>query len=105
MDINSTLQGSWTHSYEEDEGEVQVYRRSDSFAFPASRRGRETLSFGTGGQMSNSMPGPDDRQQHSSGTVTGLGMNRYRFDGGADPGKVIEVVSAAPDRLCLRLAG
>ena len=105
MELDPNLLGSWTHSYEEDEGDVQVYRRSDAFAFPPSRRGRETLRFDPGGQVTNSLPGPDDRQRHSSATVTALGMNRYRFEGGVAAGTVIEVVEVTPETLRLRRSG
>lgn len=94
--------GSWTHSYEEDAGDVQVYRRSEAFAFPPSRRGRETLAFGDGGRMTNSTPGPDDRPQRSSGTVTALGRNRFRLQAGNGAGMQIEVVEATPDALRIR---
>ena len=93
------LQGSWTHSFEEDEpGDVQVYRPTHSFAFPPARRGRECLEFGAGGQVEQSMPGADDRPRSSSAGVTALGMNRYRLGG-----TVIEVLEMTADRLRLRV--
>ncbi len=94
--------GRWTHSYEEDVGDVQVYRRSETFLFPPSRRGRETLAFGEGGQLTNSTPGPDDRARHSSGSVTALGRNRFRLRTGESAGSDIEVVEVAPDALRIR---
>lgn len=102
---NAGLQGSWTHSHEEDEaGAVQVYRPTHSFAFPPSRRGRESLEFGSGGLVEQSTPGPDDRPRASAAGVTALGMNRYSLGGSAAaPGKVIEVIEMTPERLKLRL--
>ena len=92
------LGGTWAHSFEEDEGEVQVYRPRDTFAFPPSRRGRETLDFRDAGQVVSGMPGPDDRQVHARADVTALGMNRFRLG----DARVIEVVEAGPDILKVR---
>ena len=96
------LGGSWAHSFEEDEGDVRLYRPA-SFAFPPSRRGRQSLDFGNAGQLVSGMPGPDDRQRLSSSALTPLGMNRFRVDGGEAPGQVIEIVEARPDLLKVRL--
>ena len=52
---------TWAHSFEEDEGDIQVYRPRDTFPFPPSRRGRETLVFDPSGRAASGMPGPDDR--------------------------------------------
>ncbi|MEC5160774.1 MULTISPECIES: hypothetical protein [unclassified Janthinobacterium] len=91
--------GSWTHSFEEDEGGVHLYRPTRSFPFPPSRRGRETLEFGAAGRMLTGVPGPDDRRVLTDAGLTPLGMNRFRLEGGIMPGKVIEIVEAQPDRL------
>lgn len=93
--------GAWTHSFEEDEGDVQVYRPSTGFPFPPARRGRETLVFGPDGTVTGGAPGADDRPQRSAVAVTPLGMNRFRFDGGPLAGQV-EVVESGPDILRLR---
>jgi hypothetical protein len=98
-----SLVGAWTHSFEEDEGDVQVFRPAHAFAFPLSRRGRESLEFGANGDVKTSAPGPDDRYRASTSSLTALGMNRYRI--GAAGGKseqVVEVVEQAPDLLKLR---
>ncbi|GGX84818.1 hypothetical protein GJV26_05800 [Massilia dura] len=52
---------TWAHSFEEDEGDIQVYRPRDTFPFPSSRRGRETLVIDPSGHAMTAMPGPDDR--------------------------------------------
>jgi len=78
---------------------VLVYRPTHSFAFPPSRRGRETLEFGNAGQVVPGMPGPDDRPRSTSSSLTALGMNRFRLDGAGAPGQVIEIVEAGPDVL------
>lgn len=94
--------GRWTHSYEEDGSDVQVYRPTDTFAFPPSRRGRETLEFGAAGQLESGMPGPDDRQRKTSRVVTPLGMNRFRLASEGMPAQVLEVVETGPDVLKVR---
>ncbi len=94
--------GSWTHSFEEDAGDVRTYRPSQGWAFPPARRPRATLAFGPGGAVEIGTPGPDDRLRRTSATVTALGMQRFRLDsGGASLGQ-IELVAATPDRLKLR---
>lgn len=94
----SGLSGTWAHSFEEDEGDVQVYRPYGSFPFPPSRQGRETLDFQATGQVSTGMPGPDDRIKETAAGVTALGMNRFRL-GNA---RVIEVLESGPDVLKIR---
>jgi len=97
------LGGSWAHSFEEDEGNVRVYRPTRSFAFPPSRRGRDTLEFGGAGEVTVGVPGPDDRTRRTPSRLVALGMNRYRLDAATGaPGQVIEIVEAAPDVLKLR---
>ena len=92
------LSGTWAHSFEEDEGDVQVYRPHDSYPFPPSRQGRETLDFRGAGQVISGMPGPDDRQLHSAADLTPLGMNRYRLG----DTRVIEVLESGHDLLKVR---
>lgn len=96
----TTLSGTWAHSYEEDEGEVQVYRPYDTYPFPPSRQGRETLDFRDPGQVVSGMPGADDRQVPSAASLTPLGMNRFRLG----DARVIEVLESRPDVLKLRPA-
>jgi hypothetical protein len=97
------LCGSWTHSFEEDEAGLQVYRPTRSFAFPPSRRGREVLEFGAGGEVAMGAPGPDDRPRFRHASLTELGMSRYSVGGTAEqPGQVIEVVEATPEVLKVR---
>jgi hypothetical protein len=93
----ASIQGSWTHSFEEDQGDVLVYRPTHSFAFPPAQRGRETLEFGAGGSLTERAPGPDDRPRDTVGRWTALGINRFRLSltAGA-PDRVIEVVEQTP---------
>ncbi|SFE04327.1 hypothetical protein [Nitrosomonas sp. Nm166] len=98
----ASIQGSWTHSFEEDQGDVQVYRPTHSFAFPPAR-GRDTLEFGEGGELIKQVPGPDDRPRSLRGNWTALGMNRFRLEGTMDaPGQVIEVVEQTTSVLKIR---
>ncbi len=97
----SAPSGAWTHSFEEDEGEVLVFRPSQSFAFPPSRRFRETLAF-QGGTVVSGMPGPDDRTRHETSSITGLGKNLVRFEDGERSGQVYEMVEVNGDKLTLR---
>ena len=98
---NPAPTGAWTHSFEEDEGDLLVFRPSMSFSFPPSRRFRETLVF-EGDSVTSGMPGPDDRTQHSSGSITVLGNNLFRFEEGERSGQVFEMVEVNSDRLVLR---
>lgn len=97
---SSGLSGAWTRSFEEDEGNVQVYRPSNSFTFPPGRRGRETLDFDTPGQVVTGAPGPDDRLQRTTSSLTSLGMGRFRIG----DTRVIEVIQSAGDILKVRAA-
>jgi hypothetical protein len=92
------LSGAWTHSFEEDEGDVQVYRSSNSFAFPAARRARETLEFPTPGQVVTGVPGPDDRLRRTNCSLTPMGMGRFRIG----EARVIEVIQSTSDILKVR---
>jgi hypothetical protein len=96
MNDLAAMQGRWMHSFEEDEADVRVYR-PQSFAFPPSRRPRESLELGTSGTVGTGMPGADDRTRWTTANLVALGANRYRIDG-----RVVEVVEASPERLRLR---
>lgn len=97
------VRGSWTHSFEEDEAGVLVYRPTHSFTFPPARAGRETLEFGEGGKLTEWAIGPDDRPQATTDRWTALGMNRFTLGGTADaPQRVIEVIEVTQDILKIR---
>lgn len=96
--------GSWTHSFEEDEAGVLVYRPTHAFTFPPARRGRETLEFGADGQLTTLMPGPDDRPlARPAGQLKAVGSNRYALmdEMASVPQRVIEVIEATPEILKL----
>jgi len=97
------LRGSWTHSFEEDDSESLVYRPTDNFAFPPSRRGRDILEFGEGGELTELTPGPDDRPRATERRWRALGMNRYGVGDMPDaPGHVLEIVEVGPELLKIR---
>lgn len=105
MDQGATaIGGSWTHSFEEDEGGVLTYRPTHTFAFPPSRRGREILEFGEGGELTEQTPGPDDRPRATeAGRWRALGMNRYGVGGmSGAPAQVLEIVEATSEILKVR---
>lgn len=96
-----TISGSWTHSFEEDDAGIEVYRPTATFAFPPSRKGRQVLEFsseeGVAG-VTALAPGPDDRPRAAPGGVLrALGAGRYA-DGA---GKVLEIIDATPAMLKL----
>ncbi|GAA2759390.1 hypothetical protein [Actinopolymorpha rutila] len=93
-----SVQGSWTHSFEEDASGIEVYRPTDTFPFPPARRGRERLTF-DGDQVIVSVPGPDDRTRPR----TTLGQVRPgRFGEASTGAEGFEIVEAAPDVLRIR---
>lgn len=102
--------GSWTHSFEEDAGGIEVYRPTATFAFPPCRQGRKVLLFdaeegaaGGGVRMTSMSPGPDDRPRAAAvARLLPLGMGRYALAGAQAPQQVLEIVEATPD--ILRLA-
>ncbi|MDN2708210.1 hypothetical protein O0880_02105 [Janthinobacterium sp. SUN118] len=103
--------GSWTHSFEEDAGGIEVYRPTATFAFPPSRKGRKVLEFGTGEKtgeegaatLTAMSPGPDDRPRAGAADrLVPLGMGRYGLGGtAAAPQEVLEIIEATPDILKL----
>ena len=103
MNQGAAPRGSWTHSFEEDEPGVQVYRPMHSFAFPPTRAGRETLEFGAGGELIEYTPGPDDRPREKRGRWKALGMNRFALGGMTNaPERVIEIIEITRDILKIR---
>jgi hypothetical protein len=94
--------GSWTHSFEEDEGDVRVYRPNGSFTFPPARAPRETLELHAGGDLTVHGPGPDDRPRANQGNWSTLGANRLRLSPAGASDQDIEVIEATPEILKLR---
>jgi hypothetical protein len=95
------LHREWVHSHEEDRDDHLVFRPA-SFKFPPSR-GRRSIDLRRDGTVGHARPGPTDRRQLSEG--------RWEIDGhtlklfpptASKPTEILEIVSAAPDRLVLR---
>jgi hypothetical protein len=84
MENIPSVEGGWAHSFEEDQGDIQVYRPRATFAFPPSRRGRETLDLNASGGVTAGMPGPGD------GMVPREGQPRF------------DIIEAGPDILKVR---
>ena len=97
------LHQEWVHSHEEDHGDDMVFRPA-SYRFPPSR-GRRSIELRPGGSLTRGGPGPTDRRVRSEGRweVDGRTMKLYPASS-ATPTEVLEIVSAAPDRLVLRSA-
>lgn len=95
----SVLNGSWSHSHEEDRDDVQVFRPGDH-AFPPSR-GRTGFTLRADGTAGVGSPGPDDRGASSEGGTWKLEGDVLDVRG---PGwaATYEVVTADQDHLELR---
>ncbi|MFD2081717.1 hypothetical protein SAMN05421678_11776 [Actinopolymorpha cephalotaxi] len=92
-----SVQGSWTHSFEEDTPGIEVYRPTDTFPFPPAR-GRVRLVF-DGDQVVEWAPGPDDRPRPRA-TLDRVGPGTFREpETGADG---FEIVEATQDVLRIR---
>ena len=70
-DVGQSLEATWIHSHEEDQGDRLVFR-GPTFEFPPSR-GRTGFTLKSDGVVEVVGPGPNDRRQVSSGrwTLTG----------------------------------
>ena len=91
--------GEWTHSQEEDEDEVLVYRRAESFAFPPTRAGRDGLRVSPSGQIVALAPGADDRPRPTGIRV--LPGEEQPDDDFREVG-MLEVLEASPTVLRIR---
>jgi len=90
--------GEWTHSHEEDAAGVLVYRRAESFPFPPTRGGRDSLRVDGAGQIVALEPGPDDRPRPRGIRVLSDGPDSV----GPTTGSAIEVVESTDNVLKIR---
>ena len=96
------VSGQWLHSFEEDSGDLQVYRPASADFAPA-RRPRQGLLIDAQGGLHLQLPGPDDRLLPASEAATPLGMGRHRLPPSmAQAGPVLEIVEQTADRLVVR---
>lgn len=100
------LAGEWTHSHEEDEAGVLVYRRAESFPFPPTRGGRDSLRVDGEGQITALAPGPDDRPRPTGIRVfsadSGNADSGNADSGNADSGNALEIIEATENVLKIR---
>jgi hypothetical protein len=92
--------GRWMHSFEEDRGDVLVYRPPDH-DFPLAR-GRDGIEFAPDGSFVEWAIGRGDAGQAVPGrwrTADGDAVEVATDSGG---GQVLEILQVAPDRLEIR---
>ncbi|KGJ72221.1 hypothetical protein GY21_16830 [Cryobacterium roopkundense] len=89
--------GEWTHSHEEDQAGVLVYRRTESFPFPPTRGGRDSLRVDSSGQITALAPGPDDRPRPTGIRVLAGGTAET-----AAPDSSIEIIESTDNVLKIR---
>jgi hypothetical protein len=95
------LIGHWVHSHEEDTATEMVFRPAH-FNFPRSR-GRASIELQPDALIERG-PGPGDAATETRGTwsVTEDGRLSLFHDAGKKVGRVLNIVSAQPDRLVVR---
>jgi hypothetical protein len=101
-DLRPQLVGQWLHSFEEDEGDIRVYR-PESFAFPRAR-GRPGIEFRPNGEFVDLSVGPADANLPALGSwdLEGPGQIAIRFDEPARSAQRLDVVELQPGLLKLR---
>ena len=82
--VSTQLFQAWTHSFEEDDGGVQVYRPS-SYRFPAQRRPRESVEFRADGTFTLLNPGPADKRERIEGRWQADAPGRLRVTTSRNP--------------------
>jgi hypothetical protein len=92
----------WSHSFEEDTGDVHVYRPAE-YPFPPAR-GRGGLELALDGTFVEWAVGRGDARQPVAGRwqEEAPGRVRVSFDADARPAFDLEIVAAAPDVLKVR---
>lgn len=102
QDASGFAPGQWLHAYEEDLGDLRVYRPA-GVDFAPTRRPREGLLIDAQGGLHLQLPGPDDRLLPASEAATALGMGRHRLPPSANQaGQVLEIIEQTAARLVLR---
>jgi hypothetical protein len=96
-----SLVGAWTHSHEEDDGEILVYRPS-AWDFPPAR-GRDSLELRGDGTLARRNPGPDDRSVVNPGTWDLVGHRLGLYQSGTSE-IFFDVDEVSDDRLVVRRA-
>jgi len=96
------LQQRWLHSHEEDTGETTVFRPS-SFKFGPSR-GRSGFELRPNGELVESLIAPVDGSLRKAGKweLSPAGKLSFYHDDPSKPAKVLEIKSAAKDKLVIK---
>jgi len=100
-DGRNGVTGRWMHSFEEDHGDVLVYRPPDH-DFPRAR-GRDGIEFAPDGSFVEWAIGRGDAQQAVPGrwrTADSGGAVEVATDRGGE--QVLEILQVSPDRLEVR---
>ena len=95
------LAQAWTQSHEEDTASEMVFRPS-SFNFAPSR-GRRSFQLGAGGELHDSIPGPDDRPQGRTGNWRLVDSDQLELapSGAGGPTEQMKVLSVEPGKLVI----
>ena len=94
---------SWTHAFEEDEGNKMVFRPSDSPDIKPSRMPRTAFDLKDGGELTSYSPGAADQRVRSPGTWRVEGEHLV-LEPEQGPSQRYVVDEATEDRLVLRPA-
>jgi hypothetical protein len=94
---------SWTHAYEEDEGNKMVFRPSDSPDIKPSRMPRTAFDLKQGGELTTYAPGAADQRERAPGTWHVDGEHLVLEPEGS-PAQRYVIDDATEDRLVLRPA-
>ena len=94
------LTGRWMHSFEEDHGDVTVYRPA-AHEFPRAR-GRDGIEFAPDGSFTEWAIGRGDANQPLPGRWRDVGDGRLEVATERGGPQVLEIVRATPDRLEVR---
>lgn len=92
----------WMHSFEEDTGDVTVYRPTE-YQFPRAR-GRAGIEFRLDGTFIDWVIGPADASSEIKGHwhVINPGYVRISFEGNIRAPRVLEIVECNASRLTVR---
>jgi hypothetical protein len=101
-DVSDCLFQSWMHSFEEDQGNIRVFRPTN-FSFPLSRRPRLGLEIRADGTFIELRPGPADKPERFEGRWQAVSSAQLRatFAGGSGD-RTLEVVHCDSNVLKLR---
>jgi len=94
------LAGRWLHSFEEDHGDVAVYRPADH-PFPPAR-GRDGIEFADDGSFTEWAVGRGDAREPVPGQWQAADAATVAVNTDRGGRQVLEVVHLGPDRLEVR---